>query len=95
MTWNPAGKSNDAGFKAVTSIRSKLTYARIAFNGSGNSAVAYAMLDGLQDGRNFLWNLSIDRQLSRSVQLSLNYEGRKTGENRMVHVGRAQVRAIF
>ncbi len=95
MTWNPPGKPNDAGFRAVTSIRTRATYSQIAFNGSNNSAVAYAMLDGLQDGRNFLWSLNIDRQLSRSVQLSLNYEGRKTGENRMVHVGRAQVRAIF
>lgn len=95
MTWNPPGKPNDAGFRAVTSVRTRATYSRIAFNGASNSAVAYAMLDGLQDGRNFLWSLNIDRQLSRSVQLSLNYEGRKTGGNRMVHVGRAQVRAIF
>ena len=95
MTWNPSGKPNDAGFRAVTSIRARATYARIAYTGAANSAVAYAMLDGLQDGRNFLWSVNVDRQLSRSVQLSLNYEGRKTGENRMVHVGRAQVRAVF
>ena len=95
MTWNPSGKPNDAGFRSVTSIRARATYARISYTGAANSAVAYAMLDGLQDGRNFLWSVNVDRQLSRSVQLSLNYEGRKTGENRMVHVGRAQVRAVF
>ncbi|MCK6691112.1 MAG: hypothetical protein L6Q97_03300 [Thermoanaerobaculia bacterium] len=95
MSWNPQGKPNDAGFRAVTSIRTRATYARISYSGAANSAVAYAMLDGLQDGRNFLWSINVDRQLSRSVQLSLNYEGRKTGENRMVHVGRAQVRAVF
>ncbi|MBK6929334.1 MAG: hypothetical protein IPH12_00125 [Saprospirales bacterium] len=95
LTWNPPGRPNPAGFRAVTSLRAKATYARIAYTGIPNSAIAYAMLDGLQDGRNFLWNLSLDRQLSRAVQLSLNYEGRKTGDNRVVHVGRAQVRAVF
>lgn len=95
VTWNPAGKPNSSGFRPVTSMRSKLTYARIDYSGTANSAVAYAMLDGLQDGRNFLWTLTLDRQLSRAVQLSLNYEGRKTGDSRIVHVGRAQVRAIF
>jgi hypothetical protein len=49
------------------------------------------MLDGLQNGK----NLNLDRQLSRSVQLSLDYEGLQTGEKRTVHVGRAQVRAVF
>jgi hypothetical protein len=29
------------------------------------------------------------------MQLSISYDGRKTGENRIVHVGRAQVRAVF
>ena len=53
------------------------------------------MLEGLQDGKNYLWSLNLDRQLSKTVQMSLNYEGRKTGDNRVVHVGRAQVRAVF
>ncbi len=95
LTWNPPGKPNPNGFRPVTSMRMKATYARVRYDGAPNSAVAYAMLDGLQDGRNFLWSVNLDRQLSRSVQLSLNYEGRKTGENKMVHVGRAQVRAVF
>ncbi|MEZ4943526.1 MAG: hypothetical protein R3D58_21805 [Saprospiraceae bacterium] len=95
LSWNPTAKPNSDGFRAVTSIRIKANFVNVQFNGQANSAVAYAMLDGLQNGRNFLWSLNLDRQLSRSVQLSLNYEGRKTGDNRVVHVGRAQVRAVF
>jgi len=95
MTWNPPSKPNSSGFRAVTSLRSRGSFVNVDYSGTPNSAVAYAMLDGLQDGKNFLWSLHLDRQLSRSVQLSLNYEGRKTGENRTVHVGRAQVRAVF
>ncbi len=95
LTWNPASKPNVQGFRAATSLRMKGTFANINYTGSPNSAVAFAMLEGLQDGKNFLWNLTLDRQLSKVLQLSLNYEGRKTGTNRVVHVARAQVRAVF
>lgn len=95
LTWNPTGKANAQGFKGATSLRAKGTYADVHFNGAANSAVAYAMLEGLQNGKNYLWSLNLDRQLSKSMQLSLNYEGRKTGINRTVHVARAQVRAVF
>jgi len=95
LTWNPPGKANSSGFRAVTSLRARANYVQVNYSGAPNSPVAYAMLDGLQNGKNFLWSLNLDRQLSRSVQLSLNYEGRQTGENRTVHVGRAQVRAVF
>jgi len=95
LTWNPASKANAQGFKAATSLRLKGTFADVRYTGAPNSAVAFAMLEGLQDGKNFLWNLTLDRQLSKSMQLSLNYEGRKTGVNRVVHVARAQVRAVF
>lgn len=95
LTWNPASKPNAKGFKAATSLRLKGTFADVRYTGAPNSAVAFAMLEGLQDGKNFLWNLNLDRQLSKAMQLSLNYEGRKTGENRVIHVARAQVRAVF
>ncbi len=95
LTWNPQAKKDGQSFQAATSLRAKGTFANIHYTGQSNTALAFTMLEGLQDGRNFLWSLNLDRQLSRSVQLSLNYEGRKTGEGRVVHVGRAQVRAIF
>lgn len=95
LNWNPTSKENAQGFKAATSLRGKLTFADIRYTGQANSAVAYTMLEGLQDGRNFLWSVVLERQLSKSMQLSLNYEGRKTGTNKVVHVGRAQVRAVF
>jgi hypothetical protein len=94
ITWNPKSK-NKSGFAAATSLRVKGTLAQISFDGQPNSVVSYAMLEGLQNGKNYLWSLNFDRQLNKNMQLSLNYEGRRTGENRLVHVGRAQVRALF
>jgi len=95
LTWNPQGRANAQGFKAATSLRVRGTFADIRYTGESNTAVAFTMLEGLQDGKNYLWGLNLDRQLSKMLQMSLNYEGRKTGENRVIHVARAQVRAVF
>ena len=78
-----------------TSIRLQFSFVNIAFNGQANSPVGFAILNGLQNGENFLWNLSLNRQLAKNIQLNITYEGRKTGNARVVHVGRAQVAATF
>jgi hypothetical protein len=95
LTWAPTAKPDGRGFKGSTSLRLKGVFANISFDGQPNTALAYSMLEGLQNGKNFLWSVNLDRQLSKTVQLTLNYEGRKTGESRMIHIGRAQVRALF
>lgn len=71
------------------------SYINVDFFGATNSPVGFAILNGLQKGENFLWNLNLNRQLSKNIQLSLSYEGRKTGTAGVVHVGRAQVAATF
>lgn len=71
------------------------SYINVDFTGATNSPVGFAILNGLQRGENFLWNLNLNRQLSKNIQLSLSYEGRKTGTAGVVHVGRAQVAATF
>lgn len=91
-TWTPPGKDRNA---SATSVRGRCTYADVRYTGNPNTAVSYALLEGLQNGKNYLWSLQADRQLSKTMQLSIQYEGRKTGDNRVVHVGRAQVRAVF
>ena len=67
----------------------------IDFTGESSSPVGFALLNGLQPGRNWLWNLSATRQLGQYLQLNLSYEGRQTGMAKTVHVGRAQVTALF
>jgi hypothetical protein len=95
ITWTPQTDPTAQGFHAATSLRIKGTFADIHYTGPSNTAVSFVMLDGLQDGKNYIWSINLDRQLSKSMQISLNYEGRKTGDHGIVHVGRAQVRAIF
>jgi len=78
-----------------TSFRTSVSYVKIDFNGVPNSSLEFAMLEGLRNGENFLWNFTFNRKIAKNIQMELSYEGRKTGMANMVHVGRAQVRASF
>jgi hypothetical protein len=78
-----------------TSVETEFSFVKVAFDGETNSAVGFAFLNGLQNGNNYLWNVTIDRKLARNIQLSIGYEGRKTGTARVIHVGRAQMAATF
>ncbi|MBI5915298.1 MAG: hypothetical protein HY842_07970 [Bacteroidetes bacterium] len=80
---------------ATTSIRSEFSLVKIEFEGQANSSVGFAFLQGLQNGKNFIWNLTLDRQVAKNIRAGITYEGRKTGEAKLVHVGRAQVAAVF
>ncbi|MCS6930437.1 MAG: hypothetical protein NZM43_13190 [Saprospiraceae bacterium] len=95
LTWAPAAVPNSRGFRAATHLRAHARLAKVAFEGRANSPAAFVMLEGLQNGRNYLWGIQLERQLSKTMQLSLQYDGRKTGENRTVHNARIQMRAIF
>ncbi len=80
---------------ATTSLRSEFSFVNIQFEGQANSPVGFAFLQGLQNGKNFIWNITLDRQLAKNIRIGITYEGRKTGEAKLVHVGRAQVGAVF
>nr|MBP8754577.1 hypothetical protein [Chitinophagales bacterium] len=73
----------------------RFSFVKNAFVGEEDSPVGYAMLAGLRNGNNILWNLNFDRRLSQILQLTISYEGRKTGTAAIVHVARFQLRAIF
>ncbi len=76
-------------------LQARLRYVNIDFEGEASSPIGFALLNGLQPGRNFIWSTSATQQIGRFLQLSISYEGRQTGTARTVHVGRAQVTAIF
>ncbi|BDS10648.1 hypothetical protein [Aureispira anguillae] len=79
-----------------TNIKASFSIVQMSFDGDPTSSVGYTMTEGLQAGSNYLWNISIAQALSKSIQLTVSYEGRKTGEaSNIVHVGRAEIRANF
>lgn len=76
-------------------INGKLTYSQITFDGEPNTTAGYIMLEGLQPGRNLLWSVDFTKRLANALELSFQYEGRKAGDTKTVHIGRAALRAIL
>jgi hypothetical protein len=79
----------------VGSITGKLNYINIIFNADENSSLAYEMLEGLRNGKNVTWNLAAQRNLGKGMELSVNYDGRKSGTTKAIHTGGMQFRAYF
>lgn len=67
----------------------------IDFVGDENTPLGYAMLEALRPGSNFTWSLNLQQKLNRGLQLTLNYEGRKSPGADMVQIGRMQLSALF
>ncbi|MGY0407889.1 MAG: hypothetical protein ACWIPJ_05985, partial [Polaribacter sp.] len=65
------------------------------FKGNTNTPVAYQMLEGLQAGKNYTWNLLFSQKLNSFLNLNLNYLGRKSENSKTIHTGSIQLRAIF
>ncbi len=83
-----------------TSIQGKFTYNSIDFSSNAspvnlNAPSAYIMLDGLTPGKNYLWSIDLTKRLSNSLEMNIQYEGRQPGTGRVVHIGRAGIKAIL
>ncbi len=78
-----------------SSIIGRFTYNNIRYDHPANTTVSYIMLNGLLPGQNFLWSIDLTKRLLNNLELNLQYEGRKPGDTRTIHVGRAAIRALF
>ncbi|MDZ4795380.1 MAG: hypothetical protein SGI83_13955 [Bacteroidota bacterium] len=83
-----------------SSITGKFTFNTIDYKDplSGNVAnttVSYIMLDGLLPGKNYLWSLGFSKRLLNNLELNFQYDGRKSGTSKTVHIGRAAITALF
>ena len=92
---NNAGVDMKYNVLSKGSLLFKFTYIKIKYNSSENTPVAFEMLEGLKSGNNATWSVSYQRSLSGNLQLTLNYEGRKSESVKTIHVGSVQLRAYF
>jgi hypothetical protein len=95
LRWSKASK---------TMLAAATTAHLVSFQNSqaSNVQLEFAMLNGLRNGKNLTWNLTLDQHLTTSLILSIGYDGRylgfDAGEGRKVtpiHTGRAELRAVF
>ena len=77
------------------SISGEFNYIDNDFEGSAFSPVAYTMLEGLQPGTNFTWNLLFQKRITKYLDANLSYFGRKSENSSTIHTGTIQLRAYF
>lgn len=92
---------HDAGVELKTNfilkgqLTVKFNYINIAYNDVENTPLAFEMLEGLRTGSNFTWGASFQRTIGSNLQLSINYDGRKSDNANLIHIASMQIRAFF
>ncbi len=92
---------NQVGLETRLAKVSKYTLAatarwvQIDFKGVANSPVGYELLEALRPGTNWTWSVQWQQRLLNGLQLNMSYEGRQSEGQRVVHIGRMQVAALF
>ncbi|WP_026999666.1 hypothetical protein [Eisenibacter elegans] len=86
LRWNRLNKIN---------LLASLRWLDIRYQGELNTPASYELLEALQPGQNWIWNLNWKQTLLNGLQLTLNYEGRQSPDLPIVHIGRVQVTALF
>jgi hypothetical protein len=77
------------------SLDALVKYSNIDYTADPNTPVAYEMLEALLPGQNYSWSVILQKKILQGLQLSVNYEGRKSETADMIHIGRMQVSALF
>lgn len=81
--------------KASSVIQARLSYTNANTDGPQNSPASIIILSGLSPGNNFQITLTFEKRLTDNLQISIQYNGRKPGENPVVHTGGINMTATF
>jgi hypothetical protein len=76
-------------------LNARLSSYSVQFNGDIASPLGYDMLQGFSLGENRLWNINYQQRLGNNLQITLNYDGRQSPGQPLVHVGRMEARYLF
>ncbi|MDG1841736.1 MAG: hypothetical protein P8I93_05265 [Crocinitomicaceae bacterium] len=77
------------------SFQSQIKGVSLIYDGTTNSAVGFEMLQGLKPGINYIWEIGYQRLISKNLQLSIHYNGRKSENSSTIHSGSMELRALF
>jgi hypothetical protein len=81
-----------------SSLNTRFSYSNFKWMGTPgteNSTIGFILLDGLSAGKNYLWSIDFTKRIGSNLEMNIQYEGRKPGEAKVVHIGRAGIRAMF
>ncbi len=77
------------------SLQANFKTVNISYAANANNALGFEMLEGLRAGVNYTWTVGYQRSLSQNLQISIQYNGRKSESNKAIHSGGMEVRAFF
>jgi hypothetical protein len=102
QNYSSTGLNSDFKYNILqsTSIQGKFIFSNITYTSkegtpSVTSPVSYTILEGLAPGRNYEWGLDFTKRLGGSLEISLQYDGRKPAGQGVINTGRAALRAIL
>ena len=81
--------------KDRNNIFAKLELVSIQQEGSAGFSAEYELREQLQPGFNAIWQVFTTIYITKSLELSLTYDGRSSQGNSVLHTGRAQIKAFF
>jgi hypothetical protein len=76
-------------------INVRYSYYSIKFNGDIASPLGYDMMQGLANGINQIWNINLQQRVGGNIQITFNYDGRKSEGQNTIHIGRVEARYLF
>ena len=77
------------------SLQGEFKTIQLNFVGNPNSAIGFELLESLRPGVNYTWNFGYQRTISKNLQMTIQYLGRKSENTRTIHSGGMEVRAFF
>ena len=89
------GADGQAEAKNGQLFKTEVKYIRIQLEGDATGPVVYDALGGLQAGNNLTLSCAWRKTINQNLQLSLNYNGRKSDGREIVHAGNMSVRLLF
>ncbi|MEO8445907.1 MAG: hypothetical protein ABI528_00350 [bacterium] len=81
-------------FALLGRLRLEIERAEVRIN-KADSFYPYELTSGKVPGKSFLWRAFFDYSISKNLQASINYDGRAEGSRKVIHTGRAEVKAFF
>jgi len=77
------------------SLNGGFNYVDNQFEGDAFTPVGFQLLEGLQPGTNFTWNLVVQRRLTKYLDLNISYFGRQSEGTSVINTGNVQLKAFF